>query len=285
MRKFLCLTYIKANRGVLLLVQSEELQSPPSTVHGRNCRFRPKSNSKSKKKRQKQNSSNLSKRIIFSGVRTFTRSDSEQTLDDFPINEAVVDGEDVDLFGLSRRELKPVDLLRPPSPRTGAVPRHEKFFFNFFFSSASLSLSFLFLSLTFLSGKFFYLKWRANKRRGREEGEGAFPQQLWSVILYAVMCTCFVCLSVSLFLSLNNTCLYRKSNLSLSKKSQIYFFLILSHNAEILKSTLVRSSKSKEGQLPLYISDISRDTKLAISWSISGSVPASERKRVNGGGS
>ena len=78
------------------------------------------------KQASKQTKSLSKKPIPFpsSQQQTFARSNPEQTLNDLPINKAVVDGEDVNVVGIGGAEFEPVDLLRSPPPRNGAVSRH-----------------------------------------------------------------------------------------------------------------------------------------------------------------
>lgn len=60
---------------------------------------------------------------------TFAGRDLKQVLDDFPVDEAVVDGEDVDILGPARRRV--VGLVRrSPPPRGHAVPRHTSFYWR-----------------------------------------------------------------------------------------------------------------------------------------------------------
>jgi hypothetical protein len=62
--------------------------------------------------------------IFFLTARTFARGNSEQTLNDRAINEAVIDGENVSFSGIGHgRKIQAIE-LRPPPPRNDSVPGH-----------------------------------------------------------------------------------------------------------------------------------------------------------------
>lgn len=106
-----------------LLIQTKKLQGSDSTIHCCNCGFHWKTERSFLKRAQGNGTISLPNPCT-SG--TFAGRDFKQALDDLPIDEAVVDGEDVDLLGDARRRVAAVELVRrPPPPRDHPVPGHN----------------------------------------------------------------------------------------------------------------------------------------------------------------